>query len=893
MTRCAKMKLAAMALCVAAVGGDGEIAVRRLAAAQPSPAPVAPGVTILDDNSYWRWMAVVKPSVVEAEAGAANRVDLDGKPVAPETLKKVDKEVPAKWTGIEFDDSDWPHAQGRALYEGNVAFFYSTFQNRQTIEPYRDVGLHCLRAKFNVTDPGSVKDLSLSLKYRGGIVVYLNGQDVGRASLPEGTLDAATPGARYPRDAYAAEKGKAMSAIEQATKRDRILGPLALPAKSLRQGVNVLAIEIHRSDFASGAPKVNSTDGSRATWGWAPSGVSDLRLATSGNGIVPNTSRPSGVQVWSLDMNDRATSVDFGDPTETNRLMKLTGVRNGTFSGKVVVSSDKAMGGVKGEVAELKGAGGQGSIPVSAMQIRYAQPIHQDARANVTNRIGGVVALKQEKNLPVSCWYEPLSDKAPDKVELPGTQPGVGAAMEVWLTVHVPENAAPGDYTGTLAVSVGGTKAADVPVRLSVADWTLPDPKDFRLFVGAYQSPTDLAMQYQVPEWSEEHWKLMEKSMALLGGLGTSMVQIPVVDKTLLGNDDGMVTWIRAEDGTLTADFSTVERYLKLVKKYLGAPKFVVLYVLYTAGGRANKSGISDSVWITVMDRKTGQKEHVKVSVVGTPEDKKFWSPVLLGLKERLAREGMEKAFCLGTLMPWGGTKKETYQMYTDILGQDVQWRGENHPRGGVGRKFPGGGIGVLDFYVYPSPLIIGKPVHEGPWCEVFAFRYDDWLYEARSLMTVRLMAARTLNSNNAGLGQFGIDYWHHAITTGVASWADILWGRWPHCQAYMGPVDPPYLAWPGPEGAEPMAAYEEMREGIQEAEAMQVVSKAGFDKTAAIEPALAERCRQVLLDEQLFYLYHNRFQSGCLLTRTSHYGWQELSQRLFTVAGEVAGKAK
>ncbi len=76
----AKMKLVAAAVCVAAAF----VAARQAAAAEPA----AQGVTILDDNTYWRWIGVVKPTVVEAEPGAAALSDLEGKTVEPAMSKE-------------------------------------------------------------------------------------------------------------------------------------------------------------------------------------------------------------------------------------------------------------------------------------------------------------------------------------------------------------------------------------------------------------------------------------------------------------------------------------------------------------------------------------------------------------------------------------------------------------------------------------------------------------------------------------------------------------------------------------------------------------------------------------------------------------------------------------
>ena len=48
-----------------------------------------------------------------------------------------------------------------------------------------------------------------------------------------------------------------------------------------------------------------------------------------------------------------------------------------------------------------------------------------------------------------------------------------GQTQPLWFTVHVPADAAAGDYTATLTVTVGGA-AVDIPVALHVFDFTLP-----------------------------------------------------------------------------------------------------------------------------------------------------------------------------------------------------------------------------------------------------------------------------------------------------------------------------------------------------------------------------------------------------------------------------------
>ena len=56
-------------------------------------------------------------------------------------------------------------------------------------------------------DPAAVKDLALELAYHGGIVVYLNGQEILRQNVPAGAITAATLAEPYGLDSYLAASG--------------------------------------------------------------------------------------------------------------------------------------------------------------------------------------------------------------------------------------------------------------------------------------------------------------------------------------------------------------------------------------------------------------------------------------------------------------------------------------------------------------------------------------------------------------------------------------------------------------------------------------------------------------------------------------------------------------
>ena len=120
----------------------------------------------------------LQPPVVDADGRLEpllrKNAWLDGETPAP----------PAGWMEPDFDDSGWL----RTMAQGGC----------QT--PY--LARQCLRGKFLVEDPAQVSDLRLSVGYHGGVVVYLNGQELARRHLPAQSLGEATLADGYPLEAF-------------------------------------------------------------------------------------------------------------------------------------------------------------------------------------------------------------------------------------------------------------------------------------------------------------------------------------------------------------------------------------------------------------------------------------------------------------------------------------------------------------------------------------------------------------------------------------------------------------------------------------------------------------------------------------------------------------------
>jgi hypothetical protein len=354
-----------------------------------------------------------------------------------EQIVRLPAETPADWMKPDFDDSAWARQRGPLLDTTNRSHWK----------------LAQMRATFEVADPAKAGDLTISLVFRGGAVVYLNGEEVARPFMPSGPLDLYTPASPYPDDALFSAEGYAMlrndhnpNYKDRLASRIRRLDNFKIPADKIRKGVNVLAI----SNVRSPLPVKYCTrrnvgyPGMHDDCYWAPIGLFSVRLqAPAGSSAVPNTSRlkGQGFTVWTQSVIQKVALADYPEPFAPLRPMHLIGVRNGIFAGQVVVADEKPITGLKVQPSELSGPG---TIPVSAVQVRYGVP---DGRGSV---------------------FDSLEDVAP--AEVPVEEENGGSIQPIWLTVAVPADAKPGDYAGTVAISAAGVVRRCRRRRLCRAD---------------------------------------------------------------------------------------------------------------------------------------------------------------------------------------------------------------------------------------------------------------------------------------------------------------------------------------------------------------------------------------------------------------------------------------
>lgn len=125
---------------------------------------------------------------------------------------------PVYWFDLKYDLSDWPKGKAPFAFEGQS-------EGQTKLVPVRTV---YLRRNFTIEDKTQINKLAAIINYDNGFALYLNGREIHRENLGEGTLSYST---------WAATNS---DGVKQVLIEDSDLA-------ALKNGSNVLAIEIHQA----------------------------------------------------------------------------------------------------------------------------------------------------------------------------------------------------------------------------------------------------------------------------------------------------------------------------------------------------------------------------------------------------------------------------------------------------------------------------------------------------------------------------------------------------------------------------------------------------------------------------------------------------------------------
>jgi hypothetical protein len=601
--------------------------------------------------------------------------------------------------------------------------------------------------------------------------------------------------------------------------------------------------------------------------------------------------------------------------------ISMVAARNGSACGKVWITSTDPIGGLKATQSDLKGP--DGTIP--AAQVRVSYPAN---------------------------WESTSWSQGPDiLLDSPSTEAPAGKA-QVWISVKVPKDAKPGVYTGQLMVEAKGLSRAVVPVKLDVRDWTLPDPQNYRAWVELMEQPDTLAVDYNVPLWSQKHWEMIAKSLQLIADTGSRVIYVPLIARTNYGNAESMVRWIKKGDNQYEYDFSIVEKYLDAVEKNLGTPKIVMVYAwetymgqLWTEEARAPvevKGAEGSYEWreamahnnlienknrgpaVTLLDPATGKTDTFYAPRYEDPAAKALWKPVWDGLRQRLAKKGWDKAMMIASYSDRYPTQREAATL-SEVSG-GLPWAGCAHHINSVqedktlgkvqGIADIGYAAAALDEYYCLNP---SKQARCYGWKQstLYVHYWRGGVFNG-PLLTVHYELERRITGNKRGVGHLGADFWP-AVRNKAGRRSGIVTDRFPESYWHSLNVSGWMLA-PGATGPVGTERLDIFLAGLQECEARIAIETALSDAAlkAKLGDELAKRA-QDFLDDRLVSIWKGvgvaeaDFQNHPLITayRDWYYdvakrvdgkagykwfltsNWEDRTAKLYDLAAEVEKKIK
>jgi len=318
-------------------------------------------------------------------------------------------------------------------------------------------------------------------------------------------------------------------------------------------------------------------------------------------------------QAWPANIEVRTCPGSFSREPGARKI-RLEGLSGEILSAQVVVNCSSELEGLSGEISDLSGERGN-VIPAESARVRYGAYLPVDETMTLT--------------------ADPLLEK--ETVDVPANQ-----AQSVWLTLKIPAETAPGNYSGRFAISESGGQAEVFDLAVEVLPAALPAPRQWSFYLNIWQDPSGVARAHKVKPWSEEHWALLKLYASNYAEHGMDVITAGIVydpwesqsgypyETTVEWKYPGEFT--RGTADKFTWDFTVFDRYVQLMTE-AGVDRKIDCFSMVKGPG-SNKHAD-----IRYLDTRSGRYRDIKITL-GDPAWKEIWTVFLPRLREHLKEKG-------------------------------------------------------------------------------------------------------------------------------------------------------------------------------------------------------------------------------------------------------------
>ncbi len=241
------------------------------------------------------------------------------------------------------------------------------------------------------------------------------------------------------------------------------------------------------------------------------------------------------LQVWPVDAMRKV----FRDATPAESAEALAEVARGEHASlQVVVRSDRPMAALRAKVRPFVLEGG--ATTLTPRPPRFVGYVLVDRP----------MQLRPNNGLP-----KPPADYPDPLLECETIDVDAGQAQPVWITVKIPEDAKPGTYRGTLALSAkvdGKEVTATQALAIKVYPATV---KRTRLWVTNWFAMTSAGMEIHPKGGTPEYYELMRRYARNMADHRQNVIKISPM---------GLTEFSVGPDGNLQMDFSEFDRWVEI-----------------------------------------------------------------------------------------------------------------------------------------------------------------------------------------------------------------------------------------------------------------------------------------------------------------------------------------
>lgn len=294
----------------------------------------------------------------------------------------------------------------------------------------------------------------------------------------------------------------------------------------------------------------------------------------------------------------------------------VTGWRGERVSAQILLWTAEDAPAVQVEIGAFSGSAGK--LPADIAQSRFVRYV-------MTDEFGPGCGYRKPEDFPSSLSADMLDEVKRFDITARTARP-------VWVTVDIPRDAEPGQYTAKVKVTSAGKKVDELKLSLDVIGRTLPEPAQWAYHLDLWQHPSAIARVEGLEDWSDAHFEAMRPVMKMLADAGQKVITA-TLNKDAWNNQSydayqDMIGWTKTGEGQWEYDYTVFDRWINFMMNDIGIKGMINCYSMLPWNNELHYK-----------DQASGEMITVKADP-GTPEFEAMWVPFLKSFVAHLREKG-------------------------------------------------------------------------------------------------------------------------------------------------------------------------------------------------------------------------------------------------------------